>query len=119
MPTVNIFYKDLGQEQERDLGRQLSLNSIRDELKSFIARELTCKDITLKPEEVSIRLINVGGDGMLGVVEIEVTAYAYKERVEKQDQICLNIAKFLQDKDPSFSETKVWLILTELGHSWK
>ena len=115
MPTVNIFYKNL--DNQKDLGRQLSLDSVRDELKSFIAKELTCKDRELKPEEISIRLIDVDGDGMLGAVELEVTAHAYKERVEKQDQICLNIAKFLKDKGPSFSETKVWLILTELGHS--
>ncbi len=56
---------------------------------------------------------------MISPIEIEITAAAYKERVEKQDQICLNIAKYLQDKDPSFGEIKVWLILTELGHSWK
>ena len=34
MPTINIYYKDLG--QQKDLGRQLLLNSIKDELKSLI-----------------------------------------------------------------------------------
>ena len=117
MPTVNIFYKDIG--EGKDVARQLSLDSIGDDLKIFIAQELTCKEIKLKPEEISIRLINAGGDGMISPIEIEITAHAYKERVEKQDQICLNIAKYLQDKNPTFGGIKVWLILTELGHSWE
>ncbi|MFA6096064.1 MAG: hypothetical protein WC788_00370 [Candidatus Paceibacterota bacterium] len=117
MPTVNIFYKDLG--QQKDVGRQLMSNSLKDDLKKFIAQELTCNDIKLKPEEVSIRLVNVSGEGMIGDVEIEITAHSFKDRVERQDQICLNIAKYLQKKDALFGEVRVWLILAELGHSWE
>jgi hypothetical protein len=54
---------------------------------------------------------------MIGNVEVEVTAHSFKERVEKQDQICLNIVRYLQQKDTSLGEVKAWLVLTELGHS--
>lgn len=111
MPTVNIFYKETYIE--------FKLNSIKNDLKDFIARELTCGDIKLKPDEVSVRLINIKGDGMIGEIEVEVTASSFKERVEKQDLICLNIAKYMKEKDSSLGEVKVWLILAELGHSWE
>lgn len=117
MPTVNIFYKDL--DQQKDMGRELMLNSLREELKGFIAKELSCEDKTLNIEEVSIRLINVGGEGMIGNLEIEIKAHAFKERIKRQDQICLNVAEYVKGKDQSFGEVKVWLILSELGHSWK
>ena len=88
-------------------------------VKKFIAEKLSCGDKKLTTEEVSIRLINVRGDGMIGDVEIEVTAHAFKERVEKQDQICLDIAEYIGEKDKTFGGVKVWLKLVELGHSWK
>lgn len=117
MPIVNIFYKN--SNQQKGVGPQFILNSLKDELKSFVAQELTCKDIKLKPEEISLRLINISGDGMIGNIEIEITAYSFKERVQKRDQICLNIAKFFQQKNKSLGEVKIWLVLAELGHSWE
>ncbi len=108
MPTINAFYKN-----EVIVSR---LQELTKELKQYVAKQLTCGDIKLGPDEVSIRLIKIEGDGMLAPVELEITAAAFKERVEKQDEICLNIQKFLKNKDV---DTKVWLILSELGHSWK
>jgi hypothetical protein len=89
------------------------------ELKNFIAKELTCKDIKLKSEEVSIRLVVIKGDGMIGNVEIDIKAHAFKERVKRQDEICLNIMRYIQKKIPSIGTVKVWLALSELGHSWE
>lgn len=111
MPTVNIYHKNREQE--------LKLTPLLKDLKSFVAEELTCDDIKLTPEEVSVRLIEVRGDGMIGDVEVEITAHHFKERVEQQDEICLHVANYLTEKDPSLGEVKVWLVLAELGHSWE
>lgn len=110
MPTVNVFYND-------ELAKQLE--ELADSLKEYAAKELTCGDIKLSSDEVSVRFISSQGEGMLAPVEIEITAAAFKERVEKQDEICLNIQKFILEKVDSLQDVKVWLILTELGHSWK
>jgi hypothetical protein len=110
MPTINIFYDNGGFESK--------LYDVTAQLKKFVAKELTCGDTKLGSDEVSIRLLKSRGNGMLAPVELEVTAASFKERVEKQDEICLNIQKFLLD-ELNLSDIKVWLILSELGHSWK
>ena len=49
MPTVNIFYKDPEKEG--------LLSGLTSKLKDYIAGELTCGEIKLKPDEVSIRFL--------------------------------------------------------------
>jgi len=111
MPTVNIFYKDSKKGPE--------LQSLVDGLKDCMAKELTCGDIRLKSSEISVRFINVVGGAMIGAVEVEIAAHSFVERVKKQDEICLKIMDYLQKENPSLGEVKVWLQLSELGHSWK
>ncbi len=110
MPTINAFYRDEETAEQ--------LEKLTSELNQYAAEQLTCGDIILKPEEVSVRLIHSSGKGMLAQLELEVTAAAFKERVEKQDEICLNVQKFIIDKT-DLRDVKVWLILSELGHSWE
>ena len=97
----------------------MKLISLTKELKKFVAKELTCGNIRLGPEEISIRFNAVKGGGMIGDVEIEVKAHAFKERVRKQDRICLDIMNYIQRRIPSVGSVKVWLILSQLGHSWE
>lgn len=111
MPTVNIYYKNRRQESK--------LLPLAKGLKTFVAKELTCGDIKLKPEEVSIRFNVIRGNGMIGDIEVEIKAHAFKERVKKQDRICLDVMNYLQGKIPSGGSIKVWLVLSELGHSWE
>lgn len=111
MPTVNIFYKDSEKEP--------TLQSLVGGLKDYIFKELTCGDIKLKPSEVSIRFIKVAGGEMIGAVEVEITAHSFAERVKKQDEICLKVMDYIQKEKPSLGEVKVWLQLSELGHSWE
>jgi hypothetical protein len=111
MPNVNIYHENREQYEK--------LSSLAAELKVFIAKELTCGDIALTPEEVSIRFIETIGDFMIGGVELDIHAHAFKERVEKQDEICLSIMDYIQKREPRLDIVKVWLILSELGHSWK
>jgi hypothetical protein len=110
MPTVNAFYFN---EEHAD-----SFNNLNDELKEFVAEALTCGDITLDSNEVSVRLIKVSGSGMLADIELEITAHAFDERIKKQDVICLDVRKFLKDK-LAVNEIRVWLLLPQLGHSWE
>jgi len=99
MPTVNIFYKDLKEE--------LTLQSLVGGLRDYVAKELTCGDIKLKPSEVSVRLIKIAGGEMIGAVEVEITAYSFAERIKKQDEICLKIMDYIQKEKPSLGEVKI------------
>jgi hypothetical protein len=110
MPTINAFYSN--EEYAA------SLSNLVDELKEFVADALTCGDITLDSNEVSVRLIKASGNGMLADIELEITAHAFDERIKKQDMICLDVRKFLKDK-LTVNEIRVWLLLPQLGHSWE
>ena len=109
MPTVNIFSKHNAIDK---------LSLLIPELKIFLAKKLTCGDIKLSPKEISIRLINSEANGMIGDIEIEIKAHAFAERVKKQDDICNEVRKYLMKKKPSLGDIRVWLVLSELGHSW-
>ena len=111
MPIVKIFYQDLE--------KQSKLESLVPALKEYIADELTCGEIRLKSDEVSIRLMTISGGGMIGSVEVEIIAHAFVDRINKQDEICLRVAEYLQNKEPLLGKVSVWLQLSELGHSWK
>jgi hypothetical protein len=111
MPIVNIYL----QSSER----KTELATLTPELKNFVSEQLTCSDIKLKPDEISVRLIESRGDGMIAEIEIEIFAHSFKERVERQDEICLKIRDYLKDKAQTVKDVRVWLALSELGHSWK
>lgn len=111
MPMVNTYYST-------DAQKKILLASA-DDLKQFIADRLTCGDIQLKPDEVSIRLVQTDPTGLLAEVELEVFAHAFAERVKKQDEICLAIRAYIIDSLPQLNDVRVWLVLSELGHSWK
>jgi hypothetical protein len=107
MPTVNIFYNNNAE----------NIEPIISSSKIFIAETLSCGDIKLGPHEVSVRLIESNGNGMLSEVEIEVTAHAFGDRVKKQDELCLIIRDYFIRK-LNTNSVMVWLLLPELGHSW-
>jgi len=109
MPTVNVY------QSTKEFEAKLKL--VTDSLKQLVAKELSGESIKLGTDEISVRIIDVNGDGMLAKVETEINAAAFKERVERQDEICLKIQAFL--KDALGTDVKVWLILSELGHSWE
>lgn len=110
MPTVNIFYTNENQPQP------ITDNALL--LKKLIAKELTCGDISLSPDEVSLRLIKTSNAGMIAELEVEITAHAFGERVPRQDEICNIVREFLMNKI-EVKDVRVWLLLPELGHSWE
>ena len=106
MPPINVYY-----QKEENFH---TINSHIPKLKEYFAEALSCGDIALKPEEISIRLISAKGN-MIGEIEAEITAYAFPERVKKQDEICCDAEKYL--KELTSLDAKVWLKLSELGYS--
>jgi hypothetical protein len=110
MPTINIYYEDSSKE--------LILRDLLADFRNYLAKELSCGEISLGIREISIRLIKTSGGMMIGDLEIEIKAHSFSERVKNQDEICLKIRDYLQNKYPALGNIKVWLQLSELGHSW-
>jgi hypothetical protein len=108
MPTVNIYYKSA--EESAALGL------LADKLKAYLASELTCSNIKLDKHEISLRLVKVDPEGSLGEVELDITAHAFPERIERQDAICRNTKRYLEKVAPSLGDIRVWLHLCQLGH---
>ncbi len=109
MPIANIYFANQDNTKKPQ--------AVIPDLKEYLAEQLTCEGITLSPSEISIRFIENVGPNMIGDVEVQIAVHAFSERIKKQDEICLNIMKFLQEKT-SIANIKVWLQLSELGHSW-
>lgn len=110
MPTVNIFHTSDEQVKQ--------CRKISTDLKAYLAKELSCGDISLTPEEVSVRLINTVNIGMIADLEVEVTVHAFDERVKKQDELANNIREYLLSHDIAVNDIRVWVLLPQLGHSW-
>lgn len=108
MPTVNVYYKS-----KSDLA---SLNRIVPRLQTYLADRLTCGEIKLRQDEVSVRLIPVQGRGMLGHVEVDITAHEFPDRVKNQDKICFDTKAWLEQETKSIKDVRVWLRLCQLGH---
>ena len=108
MPTINIFYSNPDYEAK--------LDTFARNARDYFAKELSCRDKSLHASEISIRLLPVKGS-MIADVEIEMTAHAFKERVERQVEICLEIRNHIR-KSLDLESVMVWLILPQLGHSW-
>lgn len=108
MPTVNIYSYSEPSE---------ALKGIIDDLKTLLAKELTSSELPLSPGEISVRCLQVSGQ-MIGAVEIEIHAHAFPDRVARQDAICNTVRSFVLERLPNIGDVRVWLILSELGHSW-
>lgn len=92
------------------------LSLILDELRSCIAKQLSCSARELNVNEISIRLIKSNLSKAIADIEIVIIAHSYQERVKNQDDMCLTIKKFVEDSCAPFT-VFVWLQLSELGHS--
>ena len=106
MPTINIYSDKSLAEQE-----------IVEKLRPFAAERLSCGDIKLDTGEISIRFIKSSGE-MIGAVELEISVHSFKERVDRQDEIANEFRDFLMKEFPELGDVRVWLKLSELGHSF-
>jgi hypothetical protein len=111
MPTANIY------SSEAELKDSIVI--VAPLLRELLARELTCGERTLQPNEISVRLIPQCGAAMIAPIEIEITAHAYGDRSSRADQICLLIRECVRKLVPSATDIRVWLLLVDLGHSWE
>ena len=110
MPTMNIY---------TDRGRVEALASILPGLGEYAAKELSCGDITLASNEVSLRVIVPDASLRIADTEIDMSAYSFPDRVARQDEICLSIKEYVERECPDAGSVYVWLQLDELGHSAK
>ena len=85
-------------------------------IKTLCAKKLSCGDRDLNDSEISIRVIESSESAPIAAIEIMITAFSYKERVEQQDKICLEIKLAILEMLPE-ADLFVWLQLSELGHS--
>lgn len=108
MPTVNVFYNQ----------NKPDINLFTSDIKTFLVDKLSNKEISLTSEEISVRFIQAEGKGMIASLEIEITAHEFEERVKEQDEICRNLRDSLMKNFPQLGDIRVWLILSQLGHSW-
>ena len=122
MPTANIYLSQNHVQAGYPVWEE-NMAKLRD----FIAKELTCTERTIQAHEMSIRILSVHGKGMIAPIEIEIQAHAYSERIERSDVACLAIRTFVMnavnDSDTTLrkiqlKDVQVWLILSQLGHSW-
>lgn len=109
MPIVNTYFSS-------DKQKDMVLGHIQD-LKELIAKQLTRNDIQLKIKEITVRLLWAPSEGMIADIELEIFAHAFDEREEKQDDICIFIRNHIMKNVPELNDVRVWLILSELGHS--
>ena len=110
MPAINIYTRKEKIEP---------LESILSGLRDFAASELSCRDRKLASDEISIRVLVPEASMQKADTELEISAYQYPERVERQDDICLAVKEYLQENCPQAGSVYVWLSLSELGHSAK
>lgn len=107
MPTVNVYYRGRKDFQ--------TLSTVVPKLQTYLADRLSCSNIHLRQDAVSVRLLPVRGRGMLGTVELDITAHEFPDRVAKQDQICRETKTWLE-KEAKLRNVRVWLRLSQLGH---
>lgn len=110
MPIVNTYFTSPTHNQQ--------ITGLLPELREFLAKELSCGEISLNPNEITIRLIKTEG-ALIAPIELEIFAHAFADRVTAQDEICLKIRAFVLERLEDITDVRVWLILSELGHSWK
>ena len=109
MPSLNLYVNNRT--------RVAPLERILFGLRDLTAQELSCRDRILVPTEVSLRVIVPEASLQIADTELEIIAYSYPERIQRQDAICKAIKTYVQKACPEAGSVYVWLQLLELGHS--
>ena len=109
MPTVNIY------AATATLGNDVA--EISDDLATTIATSLSTSGGLLDGAHVSLRVFIPNRSFMIAPIELEITAHAFPERVERQDEICGELRAWLERR--LASECRVWLSLNQLGYGYK
>jgi hypothetical protein len=110
LPLANIYVSD---------GRFIDqLESLATPLAEEVVKELSVAERKLTLDDVTVRIIkSKPGSKLLAPVEVEIVAKLFKERVDKADQVCNTLRKFMLSRLKAVSDLQVWLVLSELGHS--
>ncbi len=106
MPTINLY-------RTSETASKVTKNTT-DKLREFVADILTCSDIKLPPNEISIRPMTVDTDqDMMAPLECDIVAHNFPDRIARQDLICTEVRKFLLE-NIEVPDAKVRLQLCEL-----
>ncbi|MFA5855793.1 MAG: hypothetical protein WC867_00410 [Candidatus Pacearchaeota archaeon] len=106
MPSMNIY---TSREKVN------FLEYILPGLREFTAQELSCENRKLISNEISLRVIVPVASLSIADTELEIKAFSYPERIQRQDKICLSIRDYVQRTCPQSGSVYVWLQLSELG----
>ena len=115
MPFINILTNDQSSKK--------ALLKLTPKLKVFLAKKLSCKEIKLKSSEIDINFIPSEynhNDKEVATIKIQIFAASFPQRVKQQDKICRDVKTLIikNESDIIGDYVKVWLVLTELGHSF-
>lgn len=91
MPPVNSYFRDPAHRAELVAGIK--------PLKEHVAKELSAER-ALSPNEVSVRIIEAIGDGMLADVELDIVAEVSPSKVAREDAICASVREYVLDQHP-------------------
>ena len=107
MPTMNIY-----------ASKQILLKfdeEKKNNLKKFVAEQLTCREAQLNREDISMRLVEVFSPrDMKAALECNIVAQDFSARVEKRYEISQKISDFLLEGLEGIKDVKVWLELQRL-----
>ena len=109
MPPVNIY---TSKERVEPIAQ------VFDGLAGIIAKELTCSDRQLNPEDIQLQILVPEITYNSPATRVDIYAAPYSKRVERQDIICTNVQQYLRENCPQTGDVKVFLILAELGYSF-
>jgi hypothetical protein len=109
MPTVTIYIKS------HSLLRTVEPHLTR--IRFIAAQLLSSESQKTYPEEVSVRVIEMGASLTVSEVEVEMQAFINPHRSAARDMICRQMADYLDSLSLKIIRPHVWLALSEVGYS--
>ncbi len=88
------------------------------DIQTAIAKALSCTESKPSPDDIRIRGIHLDFNSKIAQIEIDIFAYDFKERVEREDEIAEEIENQII-KIVGYSDVKVFPIFCKIGHSKK
>jgi hypothetical protein len=109
MPLANIYCPD-----PKIKGK---INGHLKDIQAAIAKALSYSESKLSPDDIRIRGIHLDfNSDNIAQIEIDIFAYDFKERVEREDEIAKEIEAEIK-KIVCYPDVKVFPIFCKIGHS--
>ena len=108
MPTITIYTTEVRWAEK--------IEPLLPELAERTAALLSTPEMALDGTHISIRVVVAHCGLMMSPVELEVTAHAFGQRLERQDEICGDLRQWLLRAE---IPNRVWLRLSALGYGYQ